>query len=152
MREQYETVLWLDPGKTTGWATFTAGHSFDSGESDFLQVGRDLESYAKYHHSRLAVGYEKFIVTPGAGRKNPEYSFEVIGMVKWICYVHGATLLTPAASADRTPGMEGDKLRKLGWHKPTEGGHADDAAAHLLAWLLRENRVPKAFMNEILKD
>lgn len=152
MGPDYERVIWLDPGKTTGWATLTSDFSFDSGELDFFDLGNELESYAKYYHSRLFIGYERFVVTPSMVTGDPEYSFEVIGMVKWLCYVHHVTLLDPVVSADRKLGMDGGKLHKLGWHKPTKDGHADDAAAHLLAWLLREKRVPMKMMSELLAE
>jgi hypothetical protein len=46
-------------------------------------------------------------------------------------------------SSSRNLGRSGDKLKKLGWHKPGRD-HANDAGAHLLAHLLKENKLPQS--------
>ena len=35
-----------------------------------------------------------------------------------------------------------DKLRRLGWYRPTKGGHANDASRHLLTFLAKQNYSP----------
>ena len=149
--KHFERVIWLDPGKLTGWASLSSEMSFSSGQLDFFTLGNDLESYARFHHNQLAVGYEKFIVTPSTVASDPEYSLEVIGMVKWIAYKYNTTLLAPVPSASRKLGMDGDKLQKLRWHKPGQV-HANDAAAHLLAWTLREGRTPMHLAAELFDE
>lgn len=142
LRTAYEKTIWLDPGKTTGWASYGPHDEFLSGELGFSGTGNMVECFAELYGSRLAVGCEKFIVTASGSQKaDPEYSLKTIGMVEWLCYRHGSVLLPEMPSASRNLGRAGGKLAKLGWYKPGQG-HANDASAHLLAWLLKEGRLP----------
>jgi hypothetical protein len=150
-RQHFERVIWLDPGKMTGWASLGSDMSFSSGQLDFFNLGHELESYARFHNNQLAVGYEQFIVTPSTVASDPEYSLEVIGLVKWIVYTYNCTMLAPVPSASRKLGMDGGKLQKLKWHKPGRV-HANDAAAHLLAWLLREGKTPLPLVAELFPE
>lgn len=138
----YDAVIWLDPGKTTGWASYGFGQTFMSGQADFAKTGDMIEAYAELYRDGLAVGCENYIeTTTGSQRGRAEYSLKTIGMVEWLCLRHGAVLLPTMPSSSRNLGRTGGKLHKLGWHKPGQD-HANDAAAHLLTWLLKENRLP----------
>jgi hypothetical protein len=150
MNEYPQTVLWIDPGGTTGfaWATHTwDGYEFDCGQ----RTG--TESAATFVNSLLSahtgnvndvfgtvwVGWEQYIVTSGGGRSgNPAPALEVIGAVKWLCYNAGARVL-PAVPASHRAVMTTDALKAAGWYRPGVP-HAMDAARHLGAWVLREQQ------------
>jgi hypothetical protein len=139
------TVAWLDPGKTTGWASWspTAGE-FESGELLFLPLGEWLRQ-------RLSVtvwlGWEAYTVRPGGARiKFQPDSLEVIGMTRWLAYSQYARVLPPQQPSARQTGLL--HLKSAGWHRPGLG-HANDAAGHLLAFLLAYRLAPPELMGKI---
>ena len=144
-------VQWYDPGLTTGWACLAADGTFDSGQLSFTEIGEDLVRDAEAYGPALWVGWELYNVTQGGGKVGtPKYSLETIGMLRWICHAHDVTVLKAMPSASRKLGDE-LKLKKLGWRVPGKR-HANDAAMHLLAWHLRENRLPPDLLSKILLE
>jgi hypothetical protein len=146
----YRVVVWIDPGKDTGWAIYDfLTHRFSSGEGDFFTVGDMLQDLLWVHSTHAAIGCEAFLVTPtGSQTADPEYSLKTIGMVEWLCHRNSATLLPEVPSSSRNLGRDGGKREKLDWYRPGKG-HANDATAHLLAWLLREHQLPKHLMEKL---
>lgn len=144
-------VIWFDPGLTTGWALLSHDGWFDSGQAGFHDMGEMLCNEADIYGPTLWVGWELYNVTQGGGQSGtPKYSLETIGMLKWICHAYGVTVLKPVPSASRKLGDE-LKLKKLNWRKRGQV-HANDAAMHLLAWHLRENRLPPDLLSRVLGD
>lgn len=130
-------VTWLDPGLTTGWATLALGRKFESGQGTLTETGEYLDTAAAVFMSDMAIGWEQYIVTPGGGRTGTaEPPLKVIGMAEWICYLNGCQRLKPVPSAMRLS-SSADMLKRLGWYTPGQD-HANQAARHLLAWLMRE--------------
>lgn len=137
MIELPNLVTWLDPGLNTGWATLALWNKFESGQGSMTETGEYLDTAATVFGGDMWIGYEQYIVTPGGGRTgNAAPPLKVIGMVEWICYLNGCHLLKPVPSAMRTVASV-DMLKKLGWYRPGMD-HANQAARHLLAWLMRE--------------
>jgi hypothetical protein len=145
-----DVVLWFDPGLTTGCATYRYDLDvFYSWQDRFEDVGTTLSTLACDLGPRLWVGWELYNVTQGGGKTGtPKYSLETIGMLKWICHANDVTTLKPVPSASRKLGDE-LKLKRLGWRKPGMQ-HANDAASHLLAWSLREKRLPAHLLARVL--
>lgn len=143
-------VAWFDPGLTTGWATMTHDGFFESGQGSFEDVGSMVASEADIYGPNLWLGWELYNVTQGGGRSGtPKYSLETIGMLRWICHSRDVTVLKAMPSASRKLGDE-VKLKRLGWRKPGKV-HANDAASHLLAWHLRENRLPPHLLSRVVE-
>ena len=137
---QPDILVWLDPGLTTGIAWFN-GERFDSCQLIFQDVGVWLTSHLLGLRERAHVGWEHYVVTGGGGRfGTPAPSLETIGMTRWICHEHGATILPAQPSSARKLGGD-DKLKRLRWYKPGKR-HANDAANHLLSYLLRTHSLP----------
>jgi hypothetical protein len=156
-------TAWFDPGKTTGVA------SWDSRTSVFssFQIANDLKALG-YHiemlllvndHDpdfRLAVGWERFVVTPGNARHGtPYWSLESIGILKYLCLKHDITILPPQVSSMMTA-IPDNRLKSVGWYKPNSP-HANDAARHLLRYMLKAGTLPielwdRAFTEEVLDD
>lgn len=144
-------VMWFDPGLATGWASLELGQVFSSGQSRFEDIGSMLTAWAQSLGPALWVGWELYNVTQGGGKAGtPKYSLETIGMLRWICHAHDVTVLKAVPSSNRKLGDE-IKLKKLGWRRPGLV-HANDAAMHLLAWHLREKRLPSHLLSRVLAD
>jgi hypothetical protein len=143
-------TVWLDPGLVTGWATWDAVTAqFYSGQQagmiEAAATVRDLLLAAPRGHS--AIGWEAFTVRPGSSRLSLDLTaIEVIGATRWIAADLSATVLRPSQPADRMLGQK--NLRAVGWHQAGPD-HADSAASHLLAYLIRERQLPAGFLSRI---
>jgi hypothetical protein len=142
-------VVWLDPGTVTGWAWWdTYAESFRSGESEFIPLGSRLASWLN-DADRLGhdvwLGWEAFTIRPGSGRmKQDGSSLQVIGVARWLAWCHGAVIVKPQNPDGRTLGLK--NLKRVGWHSPGQD-HANDAAAHLLSFLLRYHVLPPSLQD-----
>jgi len=140
--------MWLDPGKLTGWAMLESTMMFSSGQGDFDETDDLVNTWARTMRADLWLGWEMYVVTQGGGRSGtPSFSLEVIGAVKSACRRHGVTVLKPVPSSSRMLGDE-SKLRRLGWWRPG-ARHANDAAMHLTAFLLRERLMPAEMSSKL---
>lgn len=147
-----DVVMWLDPGKTTGaawWIDPTA--VFGSGEYDAEGVDLLLRLTAgKYPGEKLAVGCEGYNVTSGGPRTGtPEHSLKVIGLVEQLAVELGFTLLKQVPSSQRKLGLLWS--RRMGWRKRGKR-HANDAAAHLLTWLMARKPMPSFVREKLFPD
>lgn len=131
-------VTWLDPGLTTGWATLVnGGKDFESGQGLFKDVGEYLQGNASLYVQDMAIGYEKYIVTPGGARiGTAEPPLKVIGMAEFIGYWNACEMLPSVPSSMRLVASV-QMLKKLGWYRHGLD-HANQAARHMLAWMMRE--------------
>jgi hypothetical protein len=146
-----ELVIWLDPGLHTGWATLLHGVHFDSGEGILPEIGELLEDHARIYQQRMALGWEQFIITPGGGRSSTAGpAIETIGTARWLGYKHECQMLPPVPSAMRTC-VSVPTLKKLGWHCPGMD-HANQAARHLAAWMLREDLFTPQYKRELFGE
>lgn len=133
-------TIWFDPGLTTGIAWYTEGE-FGSTQLDFVGTGRWLEGRLRHAPFSTAVGWEQYIVTAGGGKTGtPGPSLETIGMIRWLCTWHRCAIL-PAQPASARKLGDDSKLKRIGWWNPGHR-HANDAANHLLADMLRRGRLP----------
>ncbi len=141
MTERQNVIVWLDPGFTTGlaWWDPETGKFFSGQFDDDVELAETLAALAENVPGRLAVGYEQYIVTP-RGKGTPSHSLKVIGQVSKMAQEGLFELLKPVPSSSRkvaTPVF----LKRLGWYKPGKV-HANDAAQHLLAYLMRQRPMP----------
>lgn len=151
MNELPKFVIWLDPGLHTGWAALTDGAEFHSGEGILPEIGELLTAHGIWHREDMAIGWEQYIVAPGGGRAgSPGPPIEVIGMARWLGFYHHCQMLKPVPSAMRTV-VKPEHLKKLGWYRPGKD-HANQAARHLLAWMLREKLVPQDMKDTVFGE
>lgn len=136
-------VVWLDPGLTTGVAHYDLTDGiFNSRQFDLLTL-RDYftEALIPAFGDRMAVGWEMFLNTSGGSRTSDAGpSNQTIGVVRSLAGEHGIPLLKPQPSSARKLGSV-VLLRRLGWYRAGQG-HANDAAQHLLADLLKRSPMP----------
>lgn len=128
-------VCAVDPGYGTGYATYDVGAGeFDSwetynGELDLLRL------------AQLAVEVvvcEAYTVTERTAQYTQQTdALRHIGKIEQFCASHplfpDLVMQQPSAKKFAKP----NKLKLLGWHKKTKDSHADDAAAHLLCYLVK---------------
>jgi len=127
--------LAIDPGDMTGVATMTNG--------DFHSTQAPLNDVLDWVYDTLLIGTrpvifcEDFIITPETAKKSRQTSpTDGIGALKWMAHMFDVTLTlqTPAAAKKFA---DDKKLKALGWYRPTKGGHANDAARHLMLGLVK---------------
>lgn len=150
-----QAVLWLDPGKTTGWAKLVRGKDFYSGQEDFMGIGNILLGHCTGYYTTwqrdkipgykdqdnvwtdIVIGWEQFNITSHTWRLGDNnWALEVIGVARWHCMSYGKKMLQPATRESRNI-VSFQLLKAAGWHKPGMD-HANDAARHLLAWVIRD--------------
>jgi hypothetical protein len=143
-----QAVLWLDPGESTGWATwigwqpldrdtFDGAGRFFSGQGPRHVVCRDLDHLLHEHRAELKLGWEAYLLTPGGLHGDP-VALKVIGVLEYLANRHVVEVLRPQPSSTRLLGA--DKLMAVSWHRPGERD-ANAAAAHLLTYLLATKRL-----------
>jgi len=140
MREG-ETVIAFDPGGTTGGALYTP--STDYFDSFQIEGGREgfWEYARRYEIVRGGpVVCEDYIINAGTASKSQQTDpLRIAGYLEGTCYASGtAFILQTPAQAKRF--ASDDKLKHLGWWNPTTGGHANDAARHLLTYMIGQEQ------------
>lgn len=130
-------IIAIDPGNVTGVATYE-GTTFDSFEID--EIGK-VYSYLWDVKARAdVIIIEKFTINPTTHKKSRQSDpLMIIGFVDGLTYLHRIplTYFTPAKAKSFATD---DKLRAVGWWRPTPGGHANDAARHLLTFIAQNKK------------
>lgn len=129
-------ILAVDPGKMTGlaWATFDPAlgvTSFKSWERETWPAV-DYAAYLIAEGNLDLVVCEAYTITPATLKKTRQYEpLETIGALRYLCRLHRVDFMLQFASAVK-PMATNARLASMGWRSPSIGGHADDAARHLL--------------------
>lgn len=122
-------LLAVDPGKMTGWAQLWDGQ-FSSGQlSCFEFLEWQVSTFAAYD----AVILERFRIGPQTLTKQADAHW-AIGtnfIVTWWATTMGTRVILQDPAQAKSFATN-DKLKAIGWRRPSGGGHADDAARHLL--------------------
>lgn len=127
-----EHVLWLDPGRVTGWAVVNlVTGAFETGQEEFYETGLLVSRWAHNYEAGLVLGWEDYLGHGGS----PKWALEVIGVARWFGECYGCRLQTAPASSRVVVTLP--VLKALGAHALGKE-HANDAARHLVAWLRRE--------------
>lgn len=142
-------VVWADPGLMTGLAWYDLDADvFGSGQYGATDLLRKLDDFGPAHASRMILGYERFIVTSGGPRTStPEHAIAACAMLDEYTRAHLVPLARAQPSSSRNLGSV-VYLRRLGWYKPGRK-HANDAAQHLLADLLKRRPMPQAVRGKL---
>jgi hypothetical protein len=72
-------------------------------------------------------------------------SLESIGVLRWLCSAWMIRFVLQTPSEGKGFGTD-EKLKRLGWYRPTPGGHANDATRHLLTFLAKERQLPAGLL------
>jgi hypothetical protein len=143
-------VLWVDPGKMTGFALY-ARHPgvLSSGEQLFVPAGDTISSICQAWKNNLWVGWEHFFIMPSSPKADAHFAIEMIGVVRRAAMKNKCLILPHAAPSDRNVATM-LKLRTLDWW-PAGKDDAQSAVQHMLAWMMRTGNVPDDAMVK-LKD
>ena len=139
-------LIGVDPGLATGVCSLCLDDNneiqyVEHLELDPMGYGHYIEQVYKDWRTtgnRPIVVCESFIITAATAKKSPQpYSLELIGVTKFFCAKADIKLVfqTPA-QAKRLATDE--ILKAAGIHKPSKGGHQNDAARHCCYYLMTE--------------
>lgn len=137
-------VIGVDPGKTCGFATFSAG-VFDFSDDLTFNAALDRLHELTSHGQglRVIISVERF--TPRGGRQHmtaQTHALEFIGAARYIARVRNVLrFLTPGPAEAQHVGSP-DVLRQLGWWAPGYD-HRNKAAAQV-AYAIH-NTLPDAY-------
>lgn len=145
------TIVAVDPGKMTGWAMLKLGE-FSSGQipgsAFLLWIDMAIEQGLM-----PSIVCEDFIYTAQTAKKTRQtYSTESIGVLRFLSYKHDLSF-TLQAPVDAKKFSTNDKLKAMDWYTPTKGGHANDAARHLLLYGVKRSLIdPRKLLTMSVHD
>lgn len=149
MIENQALVVWADLGLLTGLAWYDLEKDvFGSGQYNNRELRDKLDKLSRECDGRMVIGYEKFIVTSGGPRTStPEHALRAEQVVIDFSREASIPLQRPQPSSARKLGQV-VFLRRLGWYRPGQA-HANDAAQHVLADLLKRKPIPPAVRGKL---
>lgn len=128
-------VVAIDPGGTSGYAIYMDGN-FSSGECDDRSAILRLVDSIVAEGRPVQLVVENYTITSRTAKLSPQpEALKLIGALESAADrlglgFQGSQLGTKTFATD-------EKLRVLGWFRRTDGGHANDAARHLLTWMVK---------------
>jgi hypothetical protein len=128
-------IIAVDPGGRTGMATWP---NFSSAEvAEPMEVVRIVEDAMAPEGAVDAVVCENFRPRPRVTWQ-PD-ALHIIGGLRYVCWRHGVPLVLQEPAQAKTFATD-DRLKAAGFYVPGMG-HANDAARHLLRYLVRSKMV-----------
>ena len=131
-------ILAVDPGGTTGVAILESGQfrslEIPDGKAAFYRWFGGIADSADLED--LTVVCESFTITAATARKSRQDDpYMILGYLSGWCLLHSVPLHVQSPGQAKSFSTD-SKLRRLGWFLPSSGGHANDAARHLLVYLV----------------
>ena len=137
-------LICIDPGLMTGMGLIDITDLDNpklewSDELDIDGFYRKFPETLIAHWDSVEVVIEKFIITTETAKKSPQpWSMELIGVVKYFCWLYGVKMTLQQPS--ERDFMTNPRLKLLGfWHKGG-AGHANDSLRHAGVYLLNQHR------------
>lgn len=134
--EMIPAVIAIDPGLVSGVAVLADPHGeaiFSSFETEGGRFGmaQSYEAVTSIFRPELLV-VEDFIISNATARKSAQPDpYRLVGWLEIEAHRHGIPFKLQTASTAKGFATN-EKLRHLGWYRSSKGGHANDAARHLL--------------------
>lgn len=133
-------IIAVDPGVVTGVAMWD--REFASFQEEAYGALYRIESMLRQGGVDTVV-CEAYTITAATLRKTRQpASLESIGALRYMCR-RGSVEFVLQTPADAKRFASDQKLKAAGWYTPTPGGHANDAARHLMTYLA--NNEPQTF-------
>lgn len=135
-------LLSIDPGLATGVCLIDLSDPENpvkiwSKEVDINQFMDGIEELVSNKETHVVIEAFKITVETGKLSEAP-WSLELIGIVRYLCYLNGKELDLQLPS--QKPFADNDKLHAVDfWHVGGEG-HANDALRHAMVWIVDRNR------------
>lgn len=136
-RQIRDYVLAIDPGELTGLALVHVPilETYFPWELPFQQAGTLIMDTCAHFGGSLDVVCEQFTISMRTVKNAPApWSLEVIGVARYFSQTLTGQDLT--LYEQKPPFSTDDRLRALGWYRPTPNGHANDAGRQLLKHLV----------------
>jgi len=128
-------IVAVDPGGTTGWATFKNDDVEWGEEADQFQICSFVEEILK-REDEIVVVCESYIITPQTIKKSRQYEpLEIIGTLRYLAAKHGADFRLQSPS-DAKRFVSDDFLKNVEWW-PKGLVHARDALRHLFLYRVK---------------
>ena len=129
-------ILAVDPGKATGVALY---HETDGFFSSSVVPG-GITGFVDWFWEipwPTTIICEKFTIGAMQTRTTSQYdALYINGYLLGCCWRRSVPFIQQPVTSAKTFATN-DKLKTLGWYNPEDGGHAADAARHLLTYLSR---------------
>lgn len=140
-------VVVIDPGRTSGIAIWQPDWEKPSlKEADFLTTCQLIEEMAS---DDVAYVLESFTITARTAQlTQAPWSLEIIGVARYIALEHGRDLVLQKP-ADAKRFATNPRLKALGWWHKGGGGHANDAARHLLLYVAQKRLIDMKGLVEV---
>ena len=141
-------VLAVDPGGTTGLATWIGGvHRAWAEPFEAAQVVAHRYLADRGDEKLGLVVFESFTITAQTLRKTRDgaKAIEFIGVARYLTRCFGVEFETQSP-ADAKSFASDSKLKALGWRCPGPGDHAKDASRLLLLALVRRQLLDPALL------
>lgn len=137
-------ILAIDPGTTTGFALFNedGGHFISYEVEGPVNAVESVTLFLDTAHTAndiVEIVCESFVIsarTIKTQRVNDPW--EIKGWIKLECLRRDVAYTEQSPATGKSFGTD-DKLRKIGWFRSSEGGHANDAARHLITYLAQHH-------------
>lgn len=120
-------IIAVDPGNMTG----VAMADLPDGKPESWEIGDAMTAvnFVKHKQADLIV-VEDFRPRPGIRTWQPD-ALHIIGALRFVAWETNTELVLQQPS-DAKRFSTNDKLDRIKWYHPTEGGHANDAMRHLM--------------------
>ena len=144
MPETRHVILAMDGGKVSGLAAFEPyARDFESLELPTWEAVGWIDTLLSHPRVEVeAVIVEKFVITARTLKltRGENWTLEANGAVRYLCHEHGVPYFDYSAHDSKAFGTT-NKLYRVGWLSPTEGGHRDDAARLILKYFADHDRL-----------
>ena len=145
-RQPRDFILAIDPGKLTGLSFVYRFDltSYQTWELEFLPCGAMIKDICEAYGSRLDVACERFDIGLRTVKNTPaKWSLEMIGVARYFCQAYTGHDID--LYEQKPPFSTDERIKAMGWYRPTKDGHSNDAARQLLKHLVecgfRDNRL-----------
>jgi hypothetical protein len=130
-------LIAVDPGEVCGYVaidTETGSIAYSDEASSYFVVNFVHNTLMRTTDVILVV--ERYTITANSGKLSRQYTaLETIGALRYVATLHGIELELQSRSQKSVATNEA--LIRIGWYKPTRGGHVNDAARHALVAMIR---------------
>mgnify|MGYP001602929749 CR=1 FL=1 len=153
-----EQIVWVDPGKLNGFAWYSLLYDeMELYEFDGPTCIRRIESITKFVGEYVTVGCERFIITTETPKKSQDglASIEMMGMIRRAVSPEysgvGVYEFDEKQSSSDAKTFCSDRiLSALGWRFKGGGGHAEDAARHIIYYLNKHHWLSEKQLDAVL--
>lgn len=135
-------LLAIDPGLMTGVCLIDLIDPENpvkvwSKEVTIQEFHDNIESLISHADTHVVI--ENFLITVETGKlTDAPWSLELIGVVRYLCYLAGKVLDLQTPSQKEF--ANNDKLRAVDFWHVGEAGHANDSLRHAMIWIVDRNR------------